>query len=174
MFVLITGGSKNGKSAIAETIAVSSSLPLFYIATMEPYGNDAHEAIDRHKKMRFGKGFKTIEKYTDINELEFPDKSTVLLECIGNLCANEMFSMKYPQSAEKIYCGISELIKKSELFIAVTSQVGEDVISYENETMKYISELGNLNQKLFKLADCVIEAVYGIPLILKGEKPDCI
>lgn len=174
MLILITGGSKNGKSAIAEDIAVSTGLPLFYIATMEPYSKDAYEAIGRHKKMRLGKGFKTVEKYTNIDEIKLPKKCAVLLECIGNLCANEMFSANELDVSDKICTDISKLIERVEIFIAVTSQVDEDGICYETETMKYISELGILNNRLSDLADCVIEAVYGIPLLLKGEKPNCI
>ena len=174
MFILITGGSKSGKSAAAEKIAVSSGLPLYYIATMMPYGDDAHEAIERHRKMRSGKGFKTIEKYTDVSEICFSDKPAVLLECIGNLCANEMFSANCQNVSEKIFRDIELLCRRTGLLIAVTSQVGEDGIVYDSGTMEYIKELGKLNARLSGIADSVIETVYGIPLILKGEKPHCL
>lgn len=174
MLILITGGSKSGKSSAAEKIAVSSGLPLYYIATMMPFGKDAYEAIERHRRMRFGKGFKTIEKYTDISDVSLPKKSAVLLECVGNLCANEMFSANCKCPSKKILGDIVLLNNKSALFIAVTSQTNEDGISYERSTMDYLAELGKLNVQLSKLADCVIETVYGIPLILKGEKPDCL
>lgn len=174
MFILITGGSKSGKSAAGEKIAVSSGLPLYYIATMMPYGDDAHEAIERHRKMRFGKGFETVEKYTDVFEITIPKRSAVLLECIGNLCANEMFSANCKNAYEKIFRDIELLNRKTGLLIAVTSQVGEDGIVYDSGTMEYIKELGKLNARLAGVADCVIETVYGIPLILKGEKPHCL
>lgn len=174
MFILITGGSKSGKSSIAEKMAVSSGLSLYYVASMIPYGEDCFKIIERHRKMRSGKGFITIEKYTDVSEIEIPEKSAVLLECIGNLCANEMFSSECECASEKIFGDISVLNNKSELLIAVTNQTGDDGIVYESGTMNYISELGRLNCRLCKLADCVIESVFGIPLILKGEKPNCL
>lgn len=174
MFILITGGSKSGKSAAAEKIAVSSGLPLYYIATMIPYGDDAYEAIERHRKMRSGKGFETIEKYTDISDISFTEKPAVLLECVGNLCANEMFSANCQNASEKIFRDIELLSRKTGFLIAVTSQVGGDGIVYDSGTMDYIKELGKLNTCLAGLADCVIETVYGIPLILKGERPDCL
>ncbi len=174
MFIMITGGSKSGKSSAAEKILSADPNEHYYIATMMPYGDDAREAIKRHRKMRFGKGFKTIEKYTDISDVYFPEKSSALIECIGNLCANEMFSAKCRFASDKIYRDIAKLCRKTELLIAVNNQVGEDGISYDAGTAGYIREMGKLSVMLAELADCVIEMVYGIPVILKGEKPDCM
>ena len=41
--------------------------------------------------MRAGKGFETIERYTELDELLIPKDCVVLLECMSNLVANEMF-----------------------------------------------------------------------------------
>ena len=62
MITLITGGSKCGKSSLAERIICGFSGKKFYIATMKPYGDEAFQAIERHREMRKGKGFKTIGK----------------------------------------------------------------------------------------------------------------
>ncbi len=174
MFILITGGCKNGKSAIAEKIICSGNSRRFYIATMQPFGKEAEIAIKRHKEMRAGRNFRTIEKYTDIGEIDLPGKSSVLLECMGNLCANEMFSAGCSDPAEKIIRDTKKLSAKTALFIAVTSQVGSDGIAYPGETMKYMESLGKLNIALADLADIVIEAVFGIPVILKGEILECL
>lgn len=173
MLVLITGGSKNGKSHIAEAIISEYSLPKYYIATMEPFCDEAHTAIERHRKIRSGKGFETIEKYTDIGEIRLAEKSAVLLECACNLCANEMFSAGVKSPTEKIMCGIETLLKSAEVLVIVTNQVGDDGIEYPHETMEYIKNMGLLNAALAKKADCVIEAVYGIPIMQKGEMPKC-
>ena len=173
MIILITGGSKNGKSRIAEKIAVSFDLPRFYIATMRPFGDDAREAISRHRKFREGKGFTTIERYTDIGGADFAENSVVLLECIGNLLANEMFSANGKAGcAERIIRGTDHMAKRAAALIIVTNQVGADGVQYESETMEYMKYIGEINARLAKRADCVIEAVYGIPLVLKGEIPN--
>ena len=48
MFALITGGSGSGKSEYAENLAVSwgakEHLPLYYVATMEPWGGGRTQA----------------------------------------------------------------------------------------------------------------------------------
>ena len=48
----------------------------------------------RHRKMRAGKGFETVECYTGLKNLDFPENAVVLLECMSNLAANEMFEEK--------------------------------------------------------------------------------
>ena len=67
MTTLVTGGSKCGKSHFAEKILDCRNEKKIYIATMQPFGKDAFEAIERHRVMREGKNFITIEKYTDIS-----------------------------------------------------------------------------------------------------------
>lgn len=169
MLTVITGGSKCGKSSIAEDILSRSACRKIYIATMEPYCEEAHTAIERHRQMRLGKGFETVEKYTDIHEIDIPESCGVLLECACNLMANEMFSAGENEPVSKIIKGIEKLEERASELIIVTNSVGEDGIDYSNETMDYIKNMGILNCALSKRADRVIEAVYGIPVMLKGS-----
>ena len=52
--------------------------------------------ILRHRQMRAGKGFETVERYTDLKGLKLDPDSVVLLECMSNLTANEMFQERVP------------------------------------------------------------------------------
>lgn len=45
MMILITGGSKCGKSSVAEGLLNGFPGEKYYIAAMEPYGEDAQRAI---------------------------------------------------------------------------------------------------------------------------------
>lgn len=175
MLTLITGGSKCGKSSLAETLLTDFPGEKLYIATMQPFGDDAAAAITRHHKMREGKGFSTIECYRELASVSIPDGCGVLLECIGNLCANEMFTpdgLKDPFMS--ILQGISHLCEHAAQVVIVTNEVGADGITYTPETMEYIRSIAKINAELAARADTVIECVAGIPLVLKGEKPCCI
>ncbi|MGN0666850.1 MAG: bifunctional adenosylcobinamide kinase/adenosylcobinamide-phosphate guanylyltransferase [Huintestinicola sp.] len=174
MLILVTGGSKCGKSAIAEDILSAYSGPKYYIATMEPYGEEARIAIERHRKMRMGKGFSTIEQYTDIRSAPIDNNGAVLIECIGNLLANEMFTAHSSNPSDAVVNGVLSLASRSEAVCAVTNQVGEDGMDYPPETMEYIRLMGDINRRLAENSDIAIEAVCGIPLMLKGEKPRCL
>lgn len=167
MLVLITGGNKNGKSRIAEDLIAQYDLPRVYLATMEPVGVEAQEAITRHRRQRADKGYTTVEQYTDIGDVEIPKKSAVLLECMGNLCANEMFTAGLSDPTEKILADVEKLCARAALLVIVTSQVGSDGIAYPAETEQYIRVLGRINAALAQRAELVIEAVCGVANTMK-------
>ena len=170
MMILITGGSKCGKSSFAETLLNNISEQKYYLATMKSFGEEAQKAVTWHRVMRKEKNFITIEQYTDIDKIQIPEHSAVLLECMGNLCANEMFrdnEIFYP--VEKIVKNLKSLYSLTDMFIIVTNEVGMDGITYSAETMRYISAMAELNLKIAQMADTVIECVCGIPLVIKGE-----
>ena len=170
MTTLITGGAKCGKSRLAERLLESCKGSKLYIATMQPYGEEAAAAIERHRRIRAGKGFETVEKYTDLHETEVPGKCHILLECMANLCANEMFrSEAICDPTERIMRGIRHLQKYAETLVIVTNNVGSDGVDYSAGTNRYIEAMGRLNALTADISDNVIECVYGVPVILKGR-----
>ena len=97
MISLIYGGSGCGKSEYAEGVVLALSEPgsRYYIATMKAYGEEGRKRVERHRNLRKGKGFQTIECPVNIagalEQIPDPSGATVLLECVSNLLANEMF-----------------------------------------------------------------------------------
>lgn len=104
MITLITGGSGSGKSAYAEKYICHASnkkgfKEKYYIATMQVFDDEGQRKIDRHRRLRAGKGFITIEQPRDIkdavsklqSESSLKTGRAALLECMSNLVANEMF-----------------------------------------------------------------------------------
>ena len=89
---------------------------------------------------------------------------------MGNLCANEMFvDGRIINPTEKIIRDIKYLDSIAEHLVIVTNEVGNDGISYEKGTEEYIACMGKINRKIAEAAENVIECVYGIPFVLKGE-----
>ena len=175
MTVLITGGSKCGKSRLAESLLGDFSGRKIYLATMQPFGSEAEAAISRHRIQRAGKGYETIEQYTNLDSLRIPEQAAVLLECMGNLLANEMFSDDVADDpCAAVLRGIRHLQTNAAHLIIVTNQVGSDGITYPAETERYIRNLGTVNAACAAASDLVVECVYGIPVVLKGELPCCI
>lgn len=172
MMALISGGSGSGKSEIAENLSVklSNGKNLIYIATMKPLGFETLKKIERHKVLRYGKGFSTLEIYNDIHSALVDRDSTILLECLSNLLANETF-MENPchDVVEKILKGICYLKDNSKNLIIVSNEVFSDGCNYDSSTVEYIKNLGILNRKIAKLSDIVIECIYSNSIIYKGE-----
>lgn len=137
---------------------------MLYVATMKPYDDECLKRIERHRKMRDGKGFRTVECYTDLSEIT-ESADTILLECMSNLTANVMFSDNNDNAFDKIVGGILSL--KSENIVVVTNEISSDGIEYGGDTKMYISLLGRINSVLSKRADKVYEVVYGIPIEIK-------
>lgn len=170
MFHLITGGSGSGKSAYAEQCILDfQGNNRIYIATMYPFDEESHKRIQRHREMRKEKKFSTIECYTGLRSLELPNDADVLLECMSNLTANEMYQEQGAgeDTPGQILDGIENLRKKVRNLVVVTNEVFSDGITYDPDTMRYLSYLGEINQQMGRMADRVTEVVYGIPVPIK-------
>ena len=173
MLVVVTGGSGSGKSAFAEETVLSfGEARRIYIATMQAFDEESHRRIRRHRRMRAGKGFETVERYTALDELVLPKGSVVLLECMSNLAANEMFEEKGAgeKTVEAVLEGIKKLSSQVRHLVIVTNEIFSEAASYEGDTIRYQEYLGIINQNIGKMADEVVEVVYGIPIWHKGGK----
>ena len=192
MMALIIGGSGSGKSAYAEDymVSISEDRKKYYIATMQIYDEEGKRKVERHRMLRGGKGFSTIEQPIDIGkaaEKMEDGERTALLECISNLTANEMFLEEIHGTeeaiTEKIVGGIAVLNRELTHLVIVSNNVFEDGNVYDKTTMAYIRAMGRINQKLAEMADEVVEVVVGIPIVIKdknislqkkGKKTKCI
>ena len=171
MIFLLTGGAACGKSSYAEDLAERLGQPRYYIATMEPYGEEGRQRIARHRAMRAKRNFQTIERYTDLAGLRLPQPDgVVLLECIGNLTANELFSPgASAESCESaVLTGVSNLARQCRHLLLISNEVGGDSLAYTDRSGEYIETLGRINQALAHEADQVWELVCGIPIVRKG------
>lgn len=171
MLTLITGGSGSGKSEFAEDLSVSyKSNNLIYIATMFLYDNESLKKVERHKRMRDHKNFKTIECFKNLKSLFISNNSTVLIDCMSNLVSNEMYleGGAKDKTVQEVIRGIESINNQAENLVIVTNEVFSDGIVYDDDTMRYIRNLGEINKEIGKKADNVVEVVYSIPIFHKG------
>lgn len=171
MVVLVIGGSGSGKSEYAEQRCMQfDTKRKLYIATMEPYGEEGQMRVLRHRRLRAGKGFETLECYTHLEDAEIPEGGTVLLECMSNLAANEMFSPagRRDDPARAILQGVDRLLLRAENAVLVTNEVFSDGITYAPETEQYRHVLARINRELARRSDEVVEVVHGLPVFLNS------
>lgn len=188
------GGSGSGKSEYAENLAAACAdknglKHKYYVAAMKPFGEEALQRIQRHHALRARKGFETIECYTGLEQAarqisermagenagQMPgqpdmrlNRCVVLLECMSNVTANEMFDIG-GDARERIIQGIKALEEACACLVVVTNDVFSDGIVYDAQTQAYNRLLGGLNRFLTKTGDLSVEVVYGCPIVLKGE-----
>ena len=133
---------------------------------MKSFDEESEKRIKRHKSLRDGKGFITIESPIDIENAIIDKDSIVLLECMSNLVANEMFRDENPKTftecADKILDDVKELSKKTDELVIVTNNIFEDGLSYDEGTKEYMRALGLINKTLAEISNEVYEVVVGI------------
>ena len=172
MLMMVNGGSGSGKSEFAESLVTGlADGPNLYIATMFPFDEECHKRIARHREMRKDKGFDTLECYTGLKHADVSGYHTVLLECMSNLTANEMYQEKGSgdHCVEEILAGIRHVKEQCRNLIIVTNEIFSDGMDYDEETRRYQKYLGEINVRMASMADLVAEVVYSIPLIHKGD-----
>lgn len=173
MMMLVTGGSGSGKSEFAENKTRNLSKDhLNYIATMVAFDEEAKKKIARHRKMRKDKNFSTIECFVSLQQLTLQADDTVLLDCISNLVANEMYQEDgaHKETVKHVVEGVLHIKKQAKNLVIVTNEVFSDGIQYDEETTRYLEYLGAINTSLAKIADVVVEVVYTIPIYHKGKE----
>ncbi len=177
--ILITGGSGSGKSFYAEAQAVrmAGDAIRYYFAAMKPYGEEAQKRIQRHRTLRSQKGFITCETYTRIDLAARriqPQKAVILLECVPNLLANEMFdeafhALPIAEVAARVINEICETDKMAAQMLVVTNDIFSDGVPYAAMTEHYRQALAQINMALAEWAEQVVEVQSGIPIAVKGK-----
>ena len=180
--LLITGGSGSGKSAYAERTLLSRMPPegggrAVYLATMENTGPEAAARVARHRAMRArhgeaaGRTFVTLEQPVDLGGAAVLPGDFVLVEDLGNLLANELWSPAGAGRAgaeARILSGGRALMERAALLAVVSVDIFAGGDGYDPETLDYIRTLGRLHRTLAALAEESAEVVCGIPLAGKG------
>lgn len=192
MRVFICGGSGSGKSAFAEGLAQKLGKSLVYVATMPVVSDEDAKKVERHHRLRLGKGFTTLERPGTLSDL--PDGGeTLLIECLSTHVANLMFN---PDNAsadatqnsvslfssslsatdinrwtEVIKAELAPLLKRKGNTIFVSAEIASDGTYYSPETETYKSVLTAINRCLVQETDAAFEVVCGIPVKIKGELP---
>ena len=176
-FVLAAGPSAGGKSEYAEgLVCASGCMPRIYIAAMEPFGEEAERRIARHRRLRAGKGFETLEQPVSLAEaaLRIPEGAAVLVESLGVLTANEMFSPRgagAEHAREAVLEGLLRLRERCGFLAAVTEDACSAGTDYAGETDRWLRILSEINRAAAAEADAVCEVVCGIPSYYKGTPP---
>ena len=193
MLHIVYGGSASGKSSYAESFAMSlqGEGRLLYIATMYPYkwntteiDPETMQRIERHRAMRADKGFDTVECYRHVEHIVAKRQDVLLLECMSNLLANEMYlepdSNAGSDMAEtmspvrnKIVQALIDLSTRVQELVIVTNDVFSDggSLTYDESTREYVKNLAEINCALAREAATVTEVVCGSPVIVKKNHP---
>ncbi len=174
MRILLTGGSGGGKSTCALQLAKTFPGPWYRIDTMVSGSEGSSAETSRQQLPGAADDFIHIRCSRNVGSLEFPEKGTVLLDCMCNLTANEMFDEQgnIRDTYDTILDQIAALEHRCGDLIVVTNEIGSGFQHYRDATPAYIRMLGRLNCALAARFDCVGEVICGIPVARKGTFPE--
>jgi adenosylcobinamide kinase/adenosylcobinamide-phosphate guanylyltransferase len=174
--ILITGGSRSGKSTYAQTLAESIPGSRTYIATCPPLDEEMAARIKKHRAQRQASLWQTLEETVDLaGALLKTRKSRVrLLDCL-TLWINNLLYEAEKQGREITEDDMLErcthlLTACKELpgtVIFVTNEVGMGIVPDNPLARHYRDLAGRCNQIMAAGADRVILMVSGLPLNMK-------
>jgi adenosylcobinamide kinase/adenosylcobinamide-phosphate guanylyltransferase len=164
--ILITGGARSGKSAIAEAMTLRIAPQATYIATAESRDAEMAVRIAAHRDRR-GPEWTTVAAPLDlVGALLATDmKGPRLLDCITLWLSNLMLAGQDWQAAGRAF--VNALPQQSDPVVIVTNEVGGGIVPDNALSREFRDAAGQLNQWIAAEADEVYLAVAGLPLKVK-------
>lgn len=180
MTCFISGGAKNGKSTLAQNLALTLARggKHYYVATMISSGAEDDERIRRHIADRAGMDFETLECFKNILDcLENADPTAVfLVDSVTALIQNALFPVEnnYEMDLAAAQRCADELVifaGKVRHVIFVSDYIYSDAQRYDESTETYRKCLAQIDHRLAAICDTVVEVSAGQYTIYKGGLP---
>ncbi|MBM4313817.1 MAG: bifunctional adenosylcobinamide kinase/adenosylcobinamide-phosphate guanylyltransferase [Deltaproteobacteria bacterium] len=174
--ILITGGSRSGKSGYAQRLAEAIPGPRAYIATCPVIDPETAERVGKHREARRSSDWETIEETVDLAGAIRRSAAyrVILVDCLtlwvnsllyeaekrGDLITEEITAVRCREVIDA--CGTFP-----GTIIFVTNELGMGIIP-DNETARRFRDCaGRCNQIIAEAAGAVTLLVSGIPFPLK-------
>lgn len=177
MTALIVGGSKSGKSSLAQELALSlaGTGPLYYLATMVPRDGEDRARIARHLEDRVGLGFVTVEQGKNLPGClaRANREGTFLLDSVTALLTNEFFPPEKNYApdytaGQRVGDDILSLARQVRHLVVVADDLFRDAARYDGTTESYRQALGGILCRLAEEAELMVEMTMGNPVVHKG------
>lgn len=175
--VLVTGGSRSGKSTFAEKYAAKYGKRVAYVATAQVYDEEMQYRVDLHQERR-PSSWKTYECPYEA-ETAICDASKehdmILFDCITLYITNALLQDYRQQELahhyEVVMTAIKRLIESAEesdgTVIFVTNEVGAGIVPGDALSREYRDLAGLANQLVATAADEVYLVTCGLATEIK-------
>lgn len=165
--ILITGGSRSGKSTYAEKLALSLSDSPVYMATARIWDEEFRQRVIAHQQRR-GPEWSNIEENKYLSRHALAEK-VVLVDCVTLWCTNFFFDLNadVQVALDALQKEFDLLTRQNAIFIFVTNEIGMGGVSPNEIQRKFTDVQGWINQYIAARADKVICMISGIPLQIK-------
>lgn len=174
--ILITGGSRSGKSAFGQQMAEQIEGPRLFVATCPHTDPEMDERIRRHCRDRQGRGWQSVEESLLLVEQlgSCRPGTTVLIDCLTLWINNLMYEAGEQQqkiNEDQVAVQAEKLVLAAGVHqgtvIMVTNEVGLGIVPDNPMARLYRDLVGRCNQVVARAADQVFLVSCGIPLQIK-------
>lgn len=178
--ILVTGGSRSGKSSYGESL-YSGTDDVLYIATAIITDEEMQERVRLHQKSR-NQSWATIEQYKDLSDvIKSSSQKNIFLDCVTVMVTNLMFdchTQVEQMSRERLGILEKEITKEFQLLIEqvrrsdknivlITNEVGYGLVPEYKLGRIFRDIAGRVNQQLALWSDEVYLVACGLPVKLK-------
>lgn len=164
MITLVLGGTRSGKSQVAESVAARSEGPVTYVATGRATDEEMAARIAAHRSRR-PDDWSTVEAGPDLPGLLRDLSGTVLVDALGPWVAAT------PDMDIDVASLCDALRGREGNTIVVSEEVGLGVHPTTARGRRFADVLGTLNQAVADVADAVWLVIAGRVLPLR-DPPD--
>jgi adenosylcobinamide kinase / adenosylcobinamide-phosphate guanylyltransferase len=189
--ILVTGGSRSGKSTFAQQLAESRSATRIYLATCPVVDGEMADRIEKHRRDRQGRNWQTIEEETDLagalakgaladrgeGKGEKRQGGVILVDCLTLWINNLLYQAERRGASlsEADIVGASQEVLRTArsgkgTVIFVSNEVGLGVVPDHFSGRLFRDLAGRCNQVFAREADAVVFMISGIPLWIKGKE----
>ncbi len=170
--ILFVGGTRSGKSQLAEYWAERQGQNRLYIATAIIEDDETKKRVEEHKQRR-STGWQCLEApYLSSSQLLEYHDNLILIDCLSMWLNNHMAC---GHDDEKILHCTKELVQCIEQWSAplavVSSELGQGMVPINKLARRYRDLHGQINQAFAKACKNVLLISCGLPLVLKGAMP---
>ena len=163
MITLVLGGTRSGKSGVAEDLATRHGPPVTYVATMVPAGDADLEARVAAHRGRRDPAWRTVDAGDDLAGLLAALEGTVLVDSLGPWVARAAAGEDGGADGASL---CAALRRRSGDTVVVSDEVGLSVHPSTEEGRRFQDALGVVNHAVSTAADRVFLVVAGRPLPL--------
>lgn len=177
--VMVTGGSRSGKSEFAERYVLHNAEKCAYIATAEILDDEMAERVALHQRRRRNGRWLNYEAPYDADKVmaSLPEEAdAVLFDCLTIYMCNLFYGKNAPEGEFLERCAvvlqqIDALIeaarKSGKIVVFVTNEVGCGIVPGEKMSREYRDLAGWVNQSVGAAADELYLCVCGQAIDMK-------
>jgi adenosylcobinamide kinase / adenosylcobinamide-phosphate guanylyltransferase len=169
---LVLGGVRSGKSRYAQHLAEQSRRVMF-VATAKISDDEMQRKIERHREERPA-DWTTVEEPLELARVlthHQTDCDVMVVDCLTIFAANLLEEEGENDEAieRRIEALCAALRSVGCSVVLVSNEVGSGVVPAYPLGRRYRDLLGEINQRVARVADDVVLMVAGLPLVLKGH-----